>query len=62
MNNPYDVHSWSRQCREEALREARAQCLADSARAARKRLSGRGTVGLAWVSVLTRLSRLRPSV
>jgi hypothetical protein len=28
MNNPYDVHSWSKQYREEALREARKQHLA----------------------------------
>jgi hypothetical protein len=44
MNNPYDVHSWSKLYREEALREARKRHLADSARAARRRLSGRSSV------------------
>lgn len=62
MNNPYDVHSWSKEYREEALREARKRHLANSARAARRRLSGRSSVGLAWTSVLTRLGQLRPSV
>ena len=62
MNNPYDVHSWSRQYREEALRETRARHLADSARAARKRSSGRSSLGFAWASALTLLGLPRPSV
>lgn len=62
MNNPYDAHSWSKLYREQALLEARTQHLADSARAARKRRSGRISVGLAWTSVLTRLGLLRPSM
>ena len=35
MNNPYDVHSWSKLYREDALREAKARHLADRARAER---------------------------
>ena len=33
MDNPYDVHSWSKQYREEALREARIRDLNRSTRA-----------------------------
>ncbi len=33
MDNPYDVHSWSKQYREEALREARVRNLGRSTRA-----------------------------
>jgi hypothetical protein len=47
MNNPYDVHSWSKQYREEALRQARVQHLAERARASRAPREW-GQLGLAW--------------
>ncbi len=45
MNNPYDLHSWSKHYREEALREAQRKHLAE--RANREAPSARGRMGLA---------------
>jgi hypothetical protein len=36
MNNPYDVHSWSKQYREERLAEASRRHLAEHLRASRE--------------------------
>ena len=47
MNIRYDVHSWSRLCREDALREACERHLVEEARAERRRLFGRNRVGAA---------------
>jgi hypothetical protein len=59
MNNPYDLHQWSTQYREEALQEARTRHLVDSARAGgHKRLSGISLVGLAWTNALSQLHRV----
>ena len=36
MYNPYDIHSWSKEYREDARREAQARHLADRMRANRR--------------------------
>jgi hypothetical protein len=53
MNNPYDVHSWSAQYRQEALHEARMIQLEGRLRENRKARSGRGSVSLALANVLS---------
>jgi hypothetical protein len=53
VNNPYDLHSWSKLYREEALRHVRTRHLAKQARAARKQRSEQSRMGLAWASVLS---------
>jgi hypothetical protein len=53
MNNPYDLHSWSTQYRQERLRDARTTHLAERLRKDRKARSERGSVGLALASVLS---------
>ena len=62
MNNPYDVHSWSKQYREEAMQEARTRHLVDRARAERSRPSRRSLVSLALASVLSQVHRARLSI
>jgi hypothetical protein len=47
MNNPYDLHSWSKHYRKEALREAERRHLVERVRAGRESRSGRSHVGLA---------------
>ena len=42
MNNPYDLHRWSKHYREEALQEAQRQHLIERARAAERGRAGRG--------------------
>ena len=54
MNNPYDIHSWSKQYREEALHEAQRRHLVEQVRARREsRESGR--LGLSWRNSLALL-------
>jgi hypothetical protein len=45
MNYPYDVHSWSKQYREEALREAQVRHLAEQAHGNLRLRSWLGRVG-----------------
>jgi hypothetical protein len=42
MNNPYDLHRWSKHYREETLQEAQRQHLIERARAAERGSAGRG--------------------
>ena len=42
MNNPYDLHRWSKHYREEALQEAQRQHLIERARATERGRAGRG--------------------
>ena len=53
MNNPYDLHSWSTQYREEALHGTRTIRLEGRLRDGRKARSGRGPVRLALAGVLS---------
>jgi len=53
MNNPYDLHSWSRQYRQERLRDAQTTHLEGWLRKDRKTRSERGSVSLASANVLT---------
>jgi hypothetical protein len=53
MNNPYDVHSWSKQYREETLRQAQVTQLEGQLRKNRKAPSRRGSVILALADVLS---------
>jgi hypothetical protein len=54
MNNPYDLHSWSKHYREEARQEARVQHLVEQARAGRQP-RGSGWSRLAWRNPLALL-------
>jgi hypothetical protein len=54
MNNPYDLHSWSKNYREEALQQAQTRNLVERARTSREP-SGLRRVGLAWSNALTLL-------
>ena len=54
MNNPYDLHSWSKQYREEALQQARTRHLVERTRTSREPCWLR-RVGLAWSNALTLL-------
>ena len=53
MHNPYDLHSWSKHYREEALREARKRDLVERARRSWVPKSVRDRVSLVWNSVLS---------
>jgi hypothetical protein len=53
MNNPYDLHSWSKQYRQEALNEMRTTRLEGQLRENRKARSGRGSVGVALANLLS---------
>jgi hypothetical protein len=56
MNNPYDVHSWSTQYRQERLAEAQMTHIEGRLRENRKARSGWGRMSLVWASVLSLLS------
>jgi hypothetical protein len=53
MNNPYDVHTWSTQYREDVLHEVQVQRLADQAR--KNRTPAGERVRLAWTSLISLL-------
>jgi hypothetical protein len=53
MNNPYDVHAWSTQYREERMREAQTIRLEGRMREGLKARSRRGSVSLALANVLS---------
>jgi hypothetical protein len=57
MNNLYDVHSWSKQYRVQALHEARLTHLERRLRENHKARSERGSVSLALVNVLSLVRR-----
>ena len=52
MNCPYDLHSWSKHYREEALREASKRHLVEQANGNRRLRSGLGRVGFALSGAL----------
>jgi hypothetical protein len=53
MNNPYDLHSWSTQYRQERVAEAQMTHLEGRLRKNHKARSERGSVSLALASALT---------
>jgi hypothetical protein len=62
MHSPYEVRSWSRLCREDALREARARHLAGPAGDGRGRRFGQNRVGAASKKALSTLfGRTKPA-
>ncbi len=62
MHNPYDVHSWGRLCREDALREARERHLVGLAGAGRGQRFGQSRVGPVCRNVLlTLFRRIKPA-
>lgn len=57
MNNPYEIDSWSRQYREEAIREAQRRHLVERSRVGRRKSRRLRSVRPAWRSVLALLVR-----
>ena len=57
MNNPYDVHGWSKYRREEALREARIRDLSRPTRSSRDAPPSGTRVNRVWTVVLSLLGR-----
>ena len=55
MNNPYDIHSWSTQYREERMCDARTTHLEKRLQEGRKARCGQDSVGLAVANVLSLL-------
>jgi hypothetical protein len=53
VDNPHDLHSWSRHYREEMLQEAQMPHLAKHARVSGERRYGRSRVSLAWAGMLS---------
>ena len=56
MNNPYDVHSWSKDYREGRLAEVSRRHLVERARASEE-ARGSGRLGLSWRNPLALLRR-----
>lgn len=50
INNPYELHSWSTQYREERLAEASRRHLVKALRVSREQHPGWGRVSLTWAS------------
>jgi hypothetical protein len=59
MHNPYDLHSWSKLYREEALQETQKRRLKGRLRANRQEQSERSRAGLAWGALLASLRGAR---
>jgi hypothetical protein len=59
MHNPYDLHSWSKLNREEALQETQTRHLKGRLRAKRRAQPERSRAGLAWGAVLSSLRGAR---
>jgi hypothetical protein len=59
MESLYDLHSWSKHYREEAIGEARKRDLLARARLGRQQRFGRSRVGFVWASVLSMVHRVR---
>ena len=57
MYNPYGIHSWSRLCREDALRDAQERYLVEGVEAERGRRFGLSRVGAAFRNALLPLLR-----
>jgi hypothetical protein len=53
MNSPYDLHSWSKQYRQEVLHEVRTRQLEGRLRETHNARSERGSVSLALANVLS---------
>jgi hypothetical protein len=61
MNNSYDLHSWSKQYRQERLREARVRHLLERTRASRDpRGARRSGPSSAWRNPLALLRAVAP--
>ena len=59
MNNSYDLHSWSKQYREERLTEARVRNLVERTRASRElRGARRSGLSSSWRNPLAQLRAL----
>ena len=57
MNNPYDLHSWSKRYREEVLREVQSRDIVRSTRAGGAARSGWARATRIWPSLLSLLGR-----
>ena len=57
MNNPYDLHSWSKRYREEVLREVQAREIIRSTKSGGSVPSGWARATRIWPSLLSLLGR-----